>query len=31
MKYCEICAKEVTMEIVWIQFHDNKKKKKNLL
>lgn len=31
MKYCEICAKEVTMEIVWIQFHDNEKKKKEFV
>lgn len=26
MKHCEICAKEVTMEIVWIQSRDNGKK-----
>lgn len=28
MEYCEICAKEVTMEIVWIQSRDNEKKKR---
>lgn len=30
MEYCEIFAKEVTMEIVWIQSRDNEKKENSL-